>query len=367
MKVFVSSVISGFEGFREATARAISSLGYEVVRAEDFGASASSPQQACLGAAREADLMVLLLGARYGAKQASGLSATHEEYQEARKYRPVVAFVQEDVTFEPDQRNFITEVREWETGNLTTSFSTEDELRDAVTRELHRHAVLAARPIDPQELLVRADEAIGTANSLWGAPQLVLSLAPGPLQEMLRPSELEDPGFARKIQQQALFGPYALFAVEARNQADLRANWLVLSQESSSIEVSSAGDIVIRRPALRVNQDLFSVSLPALIEEDIEEQLFMALQFTAAMLEHIDPVHRLSHVGIIAALVEVTYQGWRTRAEHARSPNSMGISEGHERVVAVLTPSVRARAEIHQRADELAHDLMILLRREFNQ
>ena len=363
MKVFISSVISGFEAYREAAARAISSLGYEVVRAENFGASASSPQQACITVAREADLVVLLLGARYGAKHTSGLSATHEEYQEARKHRAVMAFVQEGVEFESDQGDFIREVRKWETGNLTSGFSTEEELRDVVTRELHRHVVsVAARPIDDQELLGRAEEAIGMGSPGWSEPQLVLSLASGPRQEVLRPGELEHESFAREIQQLALFGPDALFAVEARTQTNLRTDWLVLSQENSAIEVNSAGGVVIRRPAIRVGWDH---SLPSLIEEDIEEQLTTALQFVAAMLERIDPLRRLSHVGIIAGLVHVAYQGWRTRAEHARSPNSMTLGGSRELAVAHLTPGVRARAEVNQRADELAHDLVVLLRREF--
>ena len=165
MKVFISSVISGFEAYREAAARAISSLGYEVVRAENFGASASSPQQACITVAREADLVVLLLGARYGAKHTSGLSATHEEDQEARKHRAVMAFVQEGVEFESDQGDFIREVRKWETGNLTSGFFTEEELRDVVTRELHRHVVsVAARPIDDQSCLGGQKRPSG-----WGA------------------------------------------------------------------------------------------------------------------------------------------------------------------------------------------------------
>ncbi len=48
MKVFVSSVIRGFEPFREAAVRAAQTLGHEVIRAEDFGASPDSPQQVCL-------------------------------------------------------------------------------------------------------------------------------------------------------------------------------------------------------------------------------------------------------------------------------------------------------------------------------
>ena len=43
--------------------------GYAVIAAEDFGASPGSPQQVCLAGVREADVVVLLLGARYGTPQ----------------------------------------------------------------------------------------------------------------------------------------------------------------------------------------------------------------------------------------------------------------------------------------------------------
>ena len=366
MKVFISSVISGFEAFREATALAISSLGYQVVRAEDFGASGDSPQQACLAAVREVDIVVLLLGARYGVRQASGLSATHEEYREALKYSPVVAFIQKDMAFEPNQEEFLKEVREWETGHLTASFSTEDELRQVVTRELHRHMVsMATRPVDEEDLLTLAVQALGGANSSRSTPQLILSLAPGPRQEVLRPGELESGSFVRETLQQALFGPHALFDVKAGTQTDLRDGWLVFSQKSSSIEINSAGGVVIRRPVLRADRN--PLALPALIEEDIEEQLFIALQFAAASLDRMDSVRRLSHVGIVAALTDVSFQAWRTRGEHARNPNSMTLSGNQDDVVARLTPSVRARAEVRLRASELAYDLMVLLRRDFRQ
>jgi hypothetical protein len=94
MRVFISSVISGYAALRDAAAAAIESLGYEVIRAEDFGASPDTPQQACLGGVRDADLVVLLIGARYGAVQASGRSATEEEYREAGESKPVLAFVE---------------------------------------------------------------------------------------------------------------------------------------------------------------------------------------------------------------------------------------------------------------------------------
>jgi hypothetical protein len=103
LKVFVSSAISGMEEYRAVARLAAEALGHTVIAAEDFGASPLSPQQVCLGAVHDADVVVLLLGARYGLPQGSGLSPTHEEYREARGSKPVLAFVKSGVTHEPDQ------------------------------------------------------------------------------------------------------------------------------------------------------------------------------------------------------------------------------------------------------------------------
>jgi hypothetical protein len=73
---------------------------------------------------READVVVLLLGARYGAPQGSSLSPTHEEYREARGKKPVLAFVQSDVEREPALQAFVDEVSTWEGGGYRESFDT---------------------------------------------------------------------------------------------------------------------------------------------------------------------------------------------------------------------------------------------------
>jgi hypothetical protein len=83
VKVFISSLISGYEPYRTAVMEAVETLGHQVVRAENIPASPGTPQQACLAAVRDSDLVVLLIGERYGYPQLSGLSATHEEYREA--------------------------------------------------------------------------------------------------------------------------------------------------------------------------------------------------------------------------------------------------------------------------------------------
>src|SRR4051812_8193197 len=123
MKIFVSSVISGFEQYRAAAVDAIRALGYDVIRAEDFAASTRSPQVACMTGIREADLVLLILGERYGAVQTSGKSATHEEYEEAKGRKPILVFVQDKVAMEPRQVAFRQEVEQWQGGHLWKSFA----------------------------------------------------------------------------------------------------------------------------------------------------------------------------------------------------------------------------------------------------
>jgi hypothetical protein len=94
--------------------------------AEDFGAQPHSPQIACLTGLRLSDLVVLILGEQYGALQPSGLSATHEEYREAKGRKPVIAFVQDGITRDPQQMEFVAELQAWEGGLFRGSFSGSD-------------------------------------------------------------------------------------------------------------------------------------------------------------------------------------------------------------------------------------------------
>ena len=363
VRVFLSSVIAGYEDFRAAAADAISSLGYDVSRAEDFGASAATPQQACLAAVREADLAVLVLGGRYGAPQNSGLSATHEEYQEARGSIPVLVFVQEEIEYEPEQLRFIREVQDWESGNLTQGFSSTEELRQAVTRELHRHVLSdASQSAREDDLLDRAQDAIQGGVSHWQEPQLVLGISAGPLQEILRPSELEDGRLAQWVLQEALFGSNRLFVPEEGTERSPRGDWLVLTQGASTIEIQATGSLVVRQPALSDGHDQFAFR--ALIEEDIEDRLGVALRFSSVILDQIDSVRRLTRVALVAEITDATHQAWRTRAEHLQSPHSISVGMYRGPASAHLSPSARGRAELGQRASDFARDLTVLLRRQ---
>jgi hypothetical protein len=150
MRIFVSSVIAGFEECREAAVSAVRSLGHEVTRSEDFVASPATSQIACLAGVRDSDAVIVLLGERYGSVQASGKSPTHEEFEEAKDSKPLFAFIQSGTNPEPRQKAFIDEARNWSTGRYTARFSDPESLRSAVTTAIHRWEIeSASAKVDP--------------------------------------------------------------------------------------------------------------------------------------------------------------------------------------------------------------------------
>ena len=136
MRIFVSSVITGFEEYRAAARRAVELLGFNPVMAEDLPAQSMTPQQACLEGVRMSDLYVGVLGRRYGTPAASGRSPTEEEFEEARSLsKPVLVFATRE-GMEEAQVAFLDRIRNWDEGVLYARFETQEQLKDEITRAL---------------------------------------------------------------------------------------------------------------------------------------------------------------------------------------------------------------------------------------
>lgn len=194
-KVFLSSVISGLEAFREAADEALTTLDHQVIRAEQFAASPKSPQIACLAGVRDADFMVLVLNERYGEPSPS-ISPTHQEFLEARDNgKPLFVFVQSNITPDDQQRALIREAQGWVSGAFTAGFASPAELAKAITRAVNRWQLSeAVGVVDVGEMVERATAQIPQSdrNGYSGdGPALWISLVGGPPRQILRPSEIE--------------------------------------------------------------------------------------------------------------------------------------------------------------------------------
>lgn len=366
VKVFISSLIGGFEEFRAAASEAVETLGHHVVKAEDFPVSPGTPQQACLAAVRESDVVVLLLGQRYGYTQPSGLSATHEEYREARERVPVLVFVQNVAGREESQEALLEEVQAWSTGHFRAAFATADDLKTAVLRGLHQYELAnSVGAADEAEIHARAVEMLPDSRSsyLGNVAQLYVAVAGGPHQQVLRPVDLESSGLINEIQQEAFFGAYPVLDRNASTSTGIRGNTLVLAQDRGSLALDQAGSVLIGQPVAR-RQEWGNTGLPVLIEEDIVEALQNAVRFSGWVLDHIDPVRRLTDVVPVVRITGTSYMAWRTRAEHAANPNvaTMGMNDDEQTLT--LTPTRRHRQALTHDAQRMSEDLVALLRRQ---
>ena len=367
MKIFVSSLIGGMEPIRAAARSAVTTLGHDPVMAEDFGALPHTPQIACLDGVRQAGAVVLVLGARYGAVQSSGLSATHEEYREARDRCPVLAFVEQGVTPDPKQADFINEVQTWDSGLIRVGFTDPAQLEREIIRSLHRlDLATASAPFDAKELLSRTLAMLpGERSSSYGA-LLSVSIAGGPAQPILRPSRIEDPALAEMLEKEALFGTARLFGRSEGTQATIEQGALILEQGgprgniSRAIRLDPQGGVLIRSSVVSEGG-----GLPAILVETVQDQLEASLRYAAWVLDQIDQTQRLSHVAVAAQLTGSF--GMRTRREHEASPHSMsmGNSYGNDKHSPVhLSPAHLLRPALAQQTDQIVADLMTLLRRQ---
>ena len=369
MKVFVSSLINGHEDLRDAAISAIRSLGHEIVRAEDFPATPASPQVACLGGVRASDAVVLILAERYGVKQASGISATHEEFRAAKDTRPVFAFVRSAAqgAREPEQDGFVREVQGWVDGLFTGSFTDPASLREAVTGALHRWEMSKARAsVDPEEMLGRAKTLLPRQERGYSGQGLFVSVAVagGPRQSIIRPARLEDPELAERLEQMALFGPTKIFVRQRGTKHRLKGDVLVVHQdEGASFSVDELGGV---RVSLRLEHAVRGTP-EALIEEDVSAAITSGLRFASAVLDTVDPTKALSQVVPAVTVTGASYHPWIRRVEAERRTggmSSMRMSQDGP-APAHLQPPERSRAALTQELDGMVEDLVVLLRRAY--
>lgn len=369
MQVFISSLIGGFGQFREAAKRAVAVLRHTPVMAEDFGARTTSPQVACLQGVRQSDLIVLILGEGYGPIQpGSGLSATHEEYREARGSKQVLAFIQQGVTPEPRQAEFIAEVEGWESGLYRAGFTDADDLNAAVVRALHDMAMSDAVGVaDPEEMARRALGLIPPENrNMVTSATIEVAVASGPRQQVLRPVEIEDRALSRQLLQAGLFGSDRLFDQSLGNDVGLDNGALVIRQErGASFMLTEDGSILIRQllDEPRNGRGWEMAGHMVILQEAVQARLTTALSFASMVLEQIDLTERVTDVAVAASISGAEYRAWRTSAQNDASPGSVTIGTGGGERRPVIKTVRRAALRVDR--GRLVEDLLVPLRRQF--
>lgn len=371
MNIFISSLISGFEDKRKSVKDAVCVLGHKPLMAEDFGARANSPQITCLNGVRESDAVILILGSQYGAIQQSGMSATHEEFIEARNAKPLIIFIESEISeAEPEQDKLIKEVSTWEKGFFRGEFSSAEDLKAKALKAIHDLVLArAVAPLDPVGLKTRAVENLPRSNQTFSqsAINLDISIAAGPDSTIIRPAQMDSKELEDMLSKEALFGRHAIFDKQFGTNVSLENGALCICQTlnrdlKNLVKLHSNGDLLISLPLASP-----SGGLPAIIEEQVTEQLSKAFDYALWIYSDIDPTQRLTHLVPALSISGGSSASWKTQAEYLASPNTMysSFSMGQDKAPVFLNPAHVGRQAFTLDKLLYVEDFIALLRRQW--
>ena len=362
MKVFISSVIHDYGHYRDGVAKIIKGLGYEAIRSEDFPAHPNTPQQACLQEVRESDVMVLLLGAKYGTIQSSGLSATQEEFEEAEHGgKPVLVFIESNKHPDQKQEQFIDRIKHWNSGRTVKSFSNLSDLKYKVMRSLHQIILEISGPsVDRISLKEKAERLIdGDFDN--SKPWLSFSLVGDPKNQIIRPAVLDDLDFQQQIEQNAKKNEHSVLESNEKINKYIENKCLILQQSSANIKISQDGEIVIQKYLMKNynHRD----GLPVIIKERVSEHISGILHCCANILDTIDTSKNISWIAVAIRITGNKYIPWRTETEHKKSPNGMNVNSLHK-VMKPISLKPFARLALRSNLHNIREDLVAVIDRE---
>lgn len=305
-RVFVSSVMKGFEPFREAARSGIEAAGREPVMVENLPSRGDSSRTACLNHVAASDGLILIVGERGGHTAPSRKLVVEEEWEEARRRKlPVRAFVQEGIERDAEAARLVAAVSDYTTGLFRRTFTDPASLAVEVER-----AVASIDPLPTDAMAFDADALRALALDV-GTPDphrqqeiertLRFVLAPERAGEVIDPRRLDEEGFHHTVMIAAQNPAHRLVTYgqpvkpRVRDQAlvieraEQRQNWR--EERTGRIEVHESGLIVVDIP-LEPTPDpggMSSLGGYSLDEPYVEQKLTAAFQFAGAVYEQEDP------------------------------------------------------------------------------
>jgi hypothetical protein len=373
-RVFVSSVIEGFQLYRQAAREAINSAGMEAILVnEDFPSVAASSRNTCLDAVESCDWLLLLIDLRGGWKTPSGKLVIEEEYERARELKkPVLAFIR---TGNPDEeaQRFAEKVSSYVEGLFRQNFSSPRELKDKIGDGL-RGAMREARPSNQNQADLLS-KALSEPHRITHRTTMRAALYPERQEEVLDPIRLEAEDFADSIHHMGHSQGIQLFKHELSKHKRLVLDALVIEQLSGGqktqytewvrLEIRESGAVIVDTNVShrtdRTGNDYHLMDSFVLAEEDIETCLQAALRFTGALYTQIDPYNRHQRFLLNACLAGIGHRKLvrNPTPQHRYGSNIFGIDRT---LPAYNEPRVVTRTDLTNPDYEIAR-LMAKFRR----
>lgn len=295
-RVFISSVMTGFEAYRTAAAQGVLDAGAEPVMVERFPSLNLSPRNACLEAIDTCDAVVAVIGVRAGFSTPSGRYVVEEEWQHARKRsKPLFVFVQQ-ASLEPEAQRIASELSEYVHGKFRRTFTSPEELRAEVRSSVNGIVLRGPNPVDTSKL-----QGLLTQRLQGGYEAHVrLVIQPVRVAELVDPLELDSRSFQDALLQLGTEGETPLFSLRAKKTVDTGTSHIQFEQSArasrdpdewtATAQLFTDGLLKAERTASNEARSTQVTSLGlALAVSDLTAATGSLFQFAAKVYRRLDP------------------------------------------------------------------------------
>lgn len=368
-RIFVSSVIEGFEDYREAARNGILDAGGEPALVEDYPGLSISPRTACLDGVKSCDVLVAVIGDRGGWTAPSGKLVVQEEYDEARQNNlSVLAFIQ-DVERDEESQRLVDKISDYVSGVFRLTFSSATELRAAVKDSLEP---IIQHLKNPEVELSMIEEKLKDPYEIYNEASLRFLLTPERVEEFIDPVSLESPDLKRQLLEIGHSGEVELFSYERPKRTEVGVNEIIILQSDEGrswdgvdeirLELTTTGIIVIDSnvTGLAPRGEEFASAM-VILEGDIADRLKKCFVFALAFFELRDQFRRYDRIIYNAALSGI---GHRTLMLEPPRGGSYAMGQhGDEVIIAFDRPQVLTREDLSKSEKQVERTITLFRRR----
>jgi uncharacterized protein DUF4062 len=363
--VFISSIQSGFEDVRAAARAGVESFGWRAMMAETVGAAPASPQRALLDRVGESDVLVLLVGSRYGARQESGLSATEEEFDEARRRGKPILVLREEGELEPEQQEFLEHATGgWEGGVFYGTFRDASDVGLAVVRGLTNIRDRGAREkLEPAAQERAAALAADARRQGYGQGGSIVRVVLVPLigRPLLQAAALEDRKLPEELAAAARGARLVPQSEGIGTTVSAAGIQLQVGEQYAGrvLMVGTNGEIVVEASVGGDDRNFGSMRV---VPERLEEAIRGAAAFADSAWKRIDPRGEVQELVVVLAIPEAQHKSWG-RGRGGNTISMAGMFSLPDTAIAPKPARVLRRADLGR--EETARGLMAEMRRLF--
>jgi hypothetical protein len=344
-RVFVSSVMMGFESYRLAAKSAIVAANADPILVEDYPSLSSSPRNACLDGVRSCDALILIIGDRGGSVAPSGKLVVEEELEEAVKSGlSVFVFIQ---TAKRDDRAdmLVKRVSDYTAGYFRKSFTSAESLAAEV-----KNTIQSLASIKGGANVNSVSEAFSHMPRLGDQTSLRFVMMSAREEEVIDPVSLDSAAFKGRLMGIAHQADVSLFSYESAKTIAVQVANLLITQEDNRraasrsvdlvrLELATNGSIIVDANVTNRVPSAESYSMQPfyeIVEEDVVGRLQSCFSFCHFFWEHIDPYLRHQQFAWNAALNNIGHRAI-VNDRNVRTSFSVGFGE-REPIIAFSRP-----------------------------